>query len=125
MSHDRAFEALGDPTRRRVFELLSRGPLAVGELAEQMPVSRPAVSQHLRVLKEAGLVVERPEGARRLYSVQPDGLAELRAYMDRMWGDVLDGFKQAADAKARGMRRGRSGGRGTKVGSNTRRKGER
>jgi DNA-binding transcriptional ArsR family regulator len=104
MGHEQVFAALGDPTRRRVFELLRSGPRAVGELSEQLPVSRPAVSQHLRVLKEAGLVIERSEGARRLYSVQPEGVAELRAYLDRMWGGVLDSFKQAADSTARSSR---------------------
>ena len=95
------FTALSDPTRRRVFELLRDGPQAVGELADELPVSRPAVSQHLKVLKVAGLVVERPDGTRRLYSVSPDGVAALRSYFDRMWGDVLDTFAREANTRAR------------------------
>ncbi|HZG35338.1 MAG TPA: metalloregulator ArsR/SmtB family transcription factor [Gaiellaceae bacterium] len=89
-------EALADPTRRRVFEGLSGGPRSVGELAAGVPVSRPAVSQHLRVLREAGLVSDRKEGTRRLYAVDPRGLAEVRAYFDRLWGDALERF--AAEA---------------------------
>jgi DNA-binding transcriptional ArsR family regulator len=88
--------ALADPTRRDVFERLRRGPRPVGELARELPVSRPAVSQHLRVLKEAGLVNERREGTRRLYSVNGDGLAELRNYLEEFWTDALDAFKAAA-----------------------------
>jgi DNA-binding transcriptional ArsR family regulator len=94
--------ALGDPTRREVFERLRRGPRPVGELARDLPVSRPAVSQHLRVLKEAGLVSERREGTRRLYSVNGDGLAELREYIEGFWGDALEAFKAAAEAKTEG-----------------------
>ena len=89
-------EALADPTRRRVLEGLSGGPRSVGELAASVPVSRPAVSQHLRVLREAGLVSDRKEGTRRLYAVDPRGLAEVRAYFDRLWGDALERF--AAEA---------------------------
>jgi DNA-binding transcriptional ArsR family regulator len=89
-------EALADPTRRRVLEGLSGGPRSVGELAAGVPVSRPAVSQHLRVLREAGLVSDRKEGTRRLYAVDPRGLAEVRAYFDRLWGDALERF--AAEA---------------------------
>jgi DNA-binding transcriptional ArsR family regulator len=91
--------ALADPTRRAVFERLRGGPLAVGEIARDLPVSRPAVSQHLRVLKEAGLVTERREGTRRLYRVDPDGLAGLRAYFDGFWTDALAAFKAAAEAE--------------------------
>ena len=89
-------EALGDPTRRAVFELLRDGPRAVGELARELPVSRPAVSQHLRVLKEAGLVRDRAEGTRRLYSIDTPGLAELRAYVNGLWDDVLGAYAAAA-----------------------------
>jgi DNA-binding transcriptional ArsR family regulator len=88
---------LGDPTRRSIFERLGTGPLSVGELAEGLPVSRPAVSQHLRVLKDAGLVSDRKDGTRRLYRVDPGGLAELRAYFDSFWGEALDRF--AAEAR--------------------------
>jgi DNA-binding transcriptional ArsR family regulator len=78
--------ALGDPTRKAIFELLSDRPRAVGELAGALPVSRPAVSQHLKVLKDAGLVIDRPVGTRRVYRVHPDGLAALRADLERFWG---------------------------------------
>jgi DNA-binding transcriptional ArsR family regulator len=91
--------ALGDPTRRAIFEQLRFGPRAVGELAEQLPVSRPAVSQHLRVLKEAGLVTERRNGTKRLYRLAPDGVAEIRAYFDQFWTDALVDFKQAAERR--------------------------
>ncbi len=85
--------ALGDPTRREIFERVARRPQAVGELARDLPVSRPAVSQHLRVLKEAGLVSDRAEGTRRIYAADPDGLAELRDYLDRFWSTALQSFK--------------------------------
>ena len=85
--------ALGDPTRRAIFERLARGPQAVGEIAGDLPVSRPAVSQHLKVLKDAGLVSDRPEGNRRIYGADPDGLAELRAYLERYWTTALQSFK--------------------------------
>ena len=75
-------DALGDPTRRAIFERLGAGPRAVGELAKELPVSRPAVSQHLKVLKDAGLVVDRPQGTRRLYQLDPRGIEALRAYFD-------------------------------------------
>jgi DNA-binding transcriptional ArsR family regulator len=91
--------ALADPTRREVFERLRSGPLAVGEIAAALPVSRPAVSQHLRVLKEAGLVTERKDGTRRLYRVDPTGVAALRDYFDGFWTDALAAFKAAAEAE--------------------------
>ena len=84
-----ALAALGDPTRREIFERLSERPRAVGELARLLPVSRPAVSQHLSVLKEAGLVAERAEGTRRIYRIDPEGLGPLRAWLDRFWDDAL------------------------------------
>jgi DNA-binding transcriptional ArsR family regulator len=93
--------ALADPTRRAVFERLRDGPLAVGEIAEGLPVSRPAVSQHLRILKEAGLVTERRNGTRRLYRVDPAGIAALRDYFDTFWTDALAAFKAAAEAEQR------------------------
>ncbi|HEX3648587.1 MAG TPA: metalloregulator ArsR/SmtB family transcription factor [Pseudonocardiaceae bacterium] len=93
-----ALGALGDPTRRAIFELLTARPSAVGELAERLPVSRPAVSQHLKVLKAAGLVVDEAVGTRRLYRVDPAGVAALRDYLDRMWGDALAAFAKAAEA---------------------------
>jgi DNA-binding transcriptional ArsR family regulator len=91
--------ALGDPTRRAVYERLRSGPRSVGEIADGLPVSRPAVSQHLRVLKDAGLVEERREGTKRIYTLAPQGLAELRAYLDRYWSQALDAFKEAAERK--------------------------
>jgi DNA-binding transcriptional ArsR family regulator len=91
-----ALDALGDPTRRRVLELLRDGPRAVGELAADLPVSRPAVSQHLRVLKGAGLVSERKDGTRHLYRIDPQGLAALRAYLESFWDDALEAFRIAA-----------------------------
>ena len=93
--------ALGDPTRKAIFELLIDGPRAVGELAEALPVSRPAVSQHLKVLKDAGLVVDQPVGTRRIYSVQPDGLTALRADLERFWGKTLAAYKAAVEQPAR------------------------
>lgn len=93
-----AFNALGDATRRHVFRLLRGGARAVGELAAELPVSRPAVSQHLRVLKEAGLVADRPEGTRRMYSIDPTGLRVLRAELETYWDDALAAFAAAADA---------------------------
>ena len=92
-----AFTALGDPTRRAIFELLGERPRPVGELARELPVTRPAVSQHLKVLKGAGLVVDRPAGTRRIYAVDPDGVAALRAYLDQFWSTALDAFKQAVE----------------------------
>jgi DNA-binding transcriptional ArsR family regulator len=89
--------ALGDPTRRDIFERLALGPRAVGELARDLPVSRPAVSQHLKVLKEAGLVTDRQAGNRRLYQLNPEGIAALRAYLDQFWNHALTAFKEAAE----------------------------
>ena len=100
MAYGVELEALADPTRRAIFELLRDGPSAVGELAGRLPVSRPAVSQHLRVLKGAGLVSERKEGTRRLYRIEPQGLAELRDWIDRFWTEALDGFKAAAERRS-------------------------
>jgi DNA-binding transcriptional ArsR family regulator len=97
MANARAFAALADPTRREVFERLADGPRAVGELAEGLPVSRPAVSQHLKVLKEAGLVVDRAEGARRVYQIDPKGLGQLRAWLDRFWDVALEAFRAEAE----------------------------
>jgi DNA-binding transcriptional ArsR family regulator len=90
-------EALGDATRRAIFERLARGPCSVGELAAELPVSRPAVSQHLKVLKEAGLVFDRPIGTRRLYQLDPDGVGALRAYVDQFWNQALAAFKTAVE----------------------------
>lgn len=98
MAYERALAALADPTRRRVFERLRSGPRAVGALARGLPVSRPAVSQHLKVLKEAGLVSDRPEGTRRVYYIDPDGLGALRAWLDQFWDRALAAFQAAAEA---------------------------
>jgi DNA-binding transcriptional ArsR family regulator len=92
-----AIEALADPTRRSIFERLGVGERSVGELAEGLPVTRPAVSQHLKVLKTAGLVRERKEGTRRIYRIEPDGVAELREYFDEFWNQALAAFKAAAE----------------------------
>src|SRR6266498_1376546 len=89
--------ALGDATRRTIFELLADGPRPVGEIARELPVTRPAVSQHLRVLKEAGLVIDRQRGTRRLYQLNPDGVDALRAYFDGFWNRALAAYKQAAE----------------------------
>lgn len=97
MQRTRAFAALADPTRRRVFERLEHGPQAVGELAAGLPVSRPAVSQHLKVLKEAGLVTDRPDGARRVYQIDPQGLGQMRAWLDRFWDGALAAFAAEAE----------------------------
>ena len=97
MAYESALTALADPTRRAIFERLAAGPRAVGEIAAGLPVSRPAVSQHLRVLKESGLVTDRAAGTRRLYQLNPEGLAALRAYLDRFWDEALLAFKQTAE----------------------------
>jgi DNA-binding transcriptional ArsR family regulator len=89
--------ALADPTRRTIFERLIEHPSAVGELARQLPVSRPAVSQHLKVLKEAGLVSDRAEGARRVYQIDPRGLGRMRAWLDRFWDAALEAFQAEAE----------------------------
>ncbi len=89
--------ALGDPTRRAIFERLAEGPRAVGDLARELPVSRPAVSQHLKVLKEAGLVLDRRAGNRRIYQVDPTGVGALRAYLEQFWQRSLTAFKAAVE----------------------------
>ena len=88
-----ALAALADPTRREIFERIARAPSAVGELASALPVSRPAVSQHLKVLKDAGLVVHRSQGTRNVYEIDPKGLGALRAWLDQFWAEALDAFK--------------------------------
>jgi DNA-binding transcriptional ArsR family regulator len=90
-------DALGDATRRAILERLLAGPTAVGELARDFPVSRPAISQHLRVLKNAQLVLDRSQGTRRFYQVNPAGIEALRRYFDRFWSDALAAFKKAAE----------------------------
>jgi DNA-binding transcriptional ArsR family regulator len=95
---DAGLGLLGDPSRRAIFELLARQPSSVGELAEQLPISRPAVSQHLRVLKDGGLVISQAQGTRRVYRLNPDGVTALRAYLDRIWTEALTAFQKAAEA---------------------------
>ncbi len=105
-SSGRAFEAIGDPTRRAIFELLVVRPRPVGELADALPVSRPAVSQHLKVLKESGLVLDRAEGTRRIYRVDPKGVVAMREYLDRMWDAALAAFAAAVDDHEKNQTKG-------------------
>ena len=102
---ERALDALGDPTRRAVFKRLRRGNRSVREIADGMDVSRPAVSQHLKVLKSAGLIVVRVDGARRLYGIDQDGIEALRNWLDGFWDETLAAFKQAAEHEQRGSER--------------------
>lgn len=102
MTYQDAIVALADPTRRVIIEKLRGGPLPVGAIAAGMDVSRPAVSQHLRVLSDAGLLDVKPEGNRRLYAIAPDGVDELRRYLDTLWDDALAAFARAAEEKAKG-----------------------
>jgi DNA-binding transcriptional ArsR family regulator len=101
-THEHVLGALSDRTRRKIFEGLRHGPRAVGELSADLPVSRPAVSQHLRVLKDAGLVREDRQGTRNFYSIDPSGLEPLRAYLDGFWGGVLEAFGAAVEQKTGG-----------------------
>jgi len=94
-----AIGVLGDPTRRAIFELLSDHPSSVGDLAALVPVSRPAVSQHLKVMKDVGLVLDERDGTRRIYRLDPDGVAEMRAYLDRFWHLALVGFKRHVEQR--------------------------
>ena len=105
MAYGNALQCLSDPTRRRVFERLRSGPLAVGAIAKGLPVTRPAVSQHLKALKDAGLVRDRAEGARRVYYIDPDGLGELRRWLDQFWDDALEAFRREAEAHANEVRK--------------------
>ena len=97
MTYETTLAALADPTLRRVFERLKSGPQSVGAIARRMPVSRPAVSQHLKVLKEAGLVADRPEGTRRVYYIDPSGLGALRRWLDQFWDQALTAFQAEAE----------------------------
>ena len=99
---DRVFAALADPTRRAVFERIGERPQSVGALAAQLPVSRPAVSQHLKVLKAAGLVTDEARGATRIYRIDPDGLGPLRCWLDQQWDRSLQNFKQIAEQEDEG-----------------------
>ena len=104
-------DALGDATRMAIFQKLAHGPVAVNELASSMPVSRPAVSQHLRVLKDAGLVFDSKAGTRRLYQLNPEGVARLRAHFDQMWTQAMGAFQIAAEKHPPGGRHGKHSGR--------------
>ena len=104
----RQLDALGDPTRRAIFERLLGGPRAVFEIAGSLPVSRPAVSQHLKVLKDVGLVTDRAEGTRRVYAIDRAGLAAIRKYFDRFWDSALDEFRHAAEQSHAAERRNRT-----------------
>ena len=106
MTYGNGIAALGDPTRRTIFELLGVGPRSVGDLAGELPVSRPAVSQHLKVLKDAGLVSESRAGTRRVYRVEPEAIAELRTYFDEFWTQALAAFKTAAESELEGEQHG-------------------
>ena len=108
MAYATALSCLADPTRRRIFERLRSGPASVGVVARGLPVSRPAVSQHLRVLKEAGLVIDQPVGSRRVYYIDPDGLGALRAWLDQFWTDALVAFKNELEREAAGSLRRRT-----------------
>jgi DNA-binding transcriptional ArsR family regulator len=101
MAYEMALAALADPTRRRVFEELRHGPKSVGSLAGRLPVSRPAVSQHLKVLKEAGLVADKSEGTRRIYRIDPKGLAAIRRWLDQFWDEALSAFQAEVEKKSR------------------------
>lgn len=103
MSYEEALSALDDPTRRLLLERLTGGPRPAGELAAGLPISRPAVSQHLRVLREADLVSEQRDGTRRIYRLNPNGLRELRAYFDGFWQRALDDFQHTADHDENGQ----------------------
>ena len=107
MAYGNALAVLADPTRRTVFERLRAGPRPVNAIAAGLPVSRPAVSQHLKALKGAGLVEERSEGVRRIYSVRREGLEELRSWLDSFWGDALEAFRREAERPK--TRKARSG----------------
>jgi DNA-binding transcriptional ArsR family regulator len=102
MTYEYAMSALADPTRRVIIDRLRAGPLAVGAIADGMTISRPAVSQHLRVLSDAGLLTVTPSGNRRLYAIAPEGVDELRRYLDTLWDDALTAFARAAQEKAKG-----------------------
>jgi DNA-binding transcriptional ArsR family regulator len=106
VTYQKALQSISDPTRRSVLEALRAGPQAVGEIARKLPVSRPAVSQHLKVLKDAGLVKDRAEGARRVYYIDPEGLGALRRWLDEFWDDALASFAREMNAvKARNRKK--------------------
>jgi len=95
--HDAQLEALGDATRRAIVQRLLQGPVSVGKLAEEFPISRPAISQHLRVLKQASLVTDQVDGTRRVYQLNPEGIESLRSYFDQFWSIALNAFKEKVE----------------------------
>jgi DNA-binding transcriptional ArsR family regulator len=99
---DAGLGLLGDPSRRAIFELLARHPSSVRQLADELPISRPAVSQHLRVLRDGGLVVSRAEGTRRIYQLNPEGVTALRTWLDGVWSDALTGFQKVVEDPSSG-----------------------
>src|ERR1041385_6360745 len=103
--HDDKLDALGDPTRRAVLKILRRGPMSVGEIARQFSVSRPAISQHLRVLKDAGLVTSSPDATRRVYAIDREGFESLRSYFDDFWASALDSFQRHVESKRSSRKR--------------------
>jgi DNA-binding transcriptional ArsR family regulator len=108
-------DALGDATRMAIFQKLAGGPIAVNELARTLPVSRPAVSQHLRVLKDAGLVTDNKAGTRRLYQLNPEGVARLRAHFDQMWTKAMSAFQATAEKEPFGEKHGKHRGRSSRT----------
>lgn len=104
MTYEAAIAALADPSRRTIMECLRTGPMPVGELAEGLPISRPAVSQHLRVLSDAGLLTVKTEGTKRIYAISPDGVEALRTYLDELWSDALTAFVNHADRDRKGTK---------------------
>ncbi len=107
MAYEKAISALADATRRRVFERLKSGPRAVGDIARGLPVSRPAVSQHLKVLKDAGLVADRPKGTQRVYYIDPHGLGALRKWLDQFWDEALAAFQAEVERGAQDIQAGK------------------
>ena len=107
MTYGKALASLADPTRRKILEQLRDGPRSVGAIAEKVPVSRPAVSQHLKVLKDSGLVIDRAEGTRRVYYIDPNGLGPLRAWFDQFWDQALVNFKAEAERVAKARKKNR------------------
>jgi len=105
MAYGMALQCLSDPTRRAVFERLRAGPQSVGALAAGLPVSRPAVSQHLKALRQAGLVSDRPQGTRRVYYIDPEGLGELRRWLDQFWDEALESFRHEVERSVSPRRR--------------------
>jgi DNA-binding transcriptional ArsR family regulator len=105
MTYDKALAALADPSRRAVFERLKAGPAAVVDIARRMPVSRPAVSQHLKTLKDAGLVADRAAGARRIYFIDPKGLAAVRRWLDEFWDEALVAYQREVEVRTKSERK--------------------